>query len=184
MTDLSELKIPAATRPAAEAIIALTDQVCPVLLDEEYAGLARIVIAKLARKRPSPIQSGRASTWAGAVVYALGQVNFLFDSSTKPYATADDLSASFGVAKSTLGAKAKQVRDLTKMDYGTPEFLREDMVDASPMVWLIQVDGLIVDARELPPPVQAQAFDLGIIPYIPALGRDGTAEWLSNTRRA
>jgi len=33
------------------------------------------VVAKLARKRPSPIQSGRASTWAGAVVYALGQVN-------------------------------------------------------------------------------------------------------------
>jgi Domain of unknown function (DUF6398) len=58
MADLGELKIPAATRPAAEAIIALTDQVCPELLDEEYAGLARSVVAKLARKRPSPIQSG------------------------------------------------------------------------------------------------------------------------------
>ena len=184
MTDLSELKIPAATRPPAEAIIALTDQVCPVLLDEEYAALARRVVAKLARKRPSPIQSGRASTWAGAVVYALGQVNFLFDPATEPYATADDLSEAFGVAKSTLGAKAKQVRDLTKMDYGTPEFLREDMVDASPIIWFIQVDGLIVDARELPPPVQAEAFDLGVIPYIPALGRDGTAEWLSNTKGA
>jgi hypothetical protein len=63
---------------------------------------------------PSPIRSGRASTWVGAVVYALGQVSFLFDSATKPYATADDLSAAFGVAKSTLSAKAKQVRDLTK----------------------------------------------------------------------
>jgi len=184
MTDLSELKIPAATRPAAEAIIALTGQVCPVLLDEEYAGLARRVVAKLARKRPSPIPSGRASTWAGAVVYALGQVNFLFDPATKPYATADDLSEAFGVAKSTLGAKAKQVRDLTKMDYGSPEFLRQDMIDSNPMIWFIQVDGLIVDARELPPPVQAQAFDLGLIPYIPALGRAGTAEWLSQIRDA
>ena len=107
MADLGELKIPAAMRPVAEAIIALTDQVCPELLDEEYARLARIVVAKLARKRPSPIQSGRVSTWAGAVVCALGQVNFLFDSATKPYATADDLSAAFGVAKSTLSAKAK-----------------------------------------------------------------------------
>jgi len=178
MADLGELKIPAGTRPAAQAIIALTDQVCPELLDEEYAGLARSVVAKLARKRPSPIQSGRASTWAGAVVYALGQVNFLFDPATKPYATADALSAAFDVAKSTLSAKAKQVRDLAKMDYGTQEFLREDIVDASPMVWFIQVDGLIVDARELPPPVQAQAFDLGVIPYIPALGREGTAAWL------
>ena len=33
--------------------------------------------------------------------------------------------------------------------------------------------------RELPLPVRAQAFDLGLIPYIPALGRDGAAEWLS-----
>ena len=179
MADLGELKIPTATRPAAEAIIAVTDQVCAELLDGEYASLARSVVAKLARKRPSPIQSGRASTWAGAVVYALGQVNFLFDSASKPYATADDLSAAFGVAKSTLSAKAKQVRDLTKMDHGTVEFLRDDMVDASPMIWYIQVDGLIMDARELPPPVQVQAFELGVIPYIPALGRDGTAAWLS-----
>ncbi len=74
MADLGELKIPVAMRPAAEAIIALTDQVCLELLDEEYAGLARSVVAKLARKRPSPIQSGRASTWAGAVVYALEAV--------------------------------------------------------------------------------------------------------------
>jgi uncharacterized protein DUF6398 len=183
VADLDELKIPKATQAVSEAVIVLTDQVCADLLDEEYASLARRVVAKLARKRPSPIQSGRASTWAGAVVYALGQVNFLFDSSTKPYATADDLSAAFGVAKSTLGAKAKQVRDLTKMDFGTPEFLREDIVDASPMVWFIQVDGLIVDARQLPPQVQAQAFDLGVIPYIPALGRDGTAELLRETRR-
>ena len=184
MADLRELKIPAAMRPAAEAILALTDQVCPELLDEEYARLARIVVAKLARKRPSPIQSGRASTWAGAVVYALGQADFLFDSATEPYATADDLSAAFGVAKSTLSAKAKQVRDLTKMSWGTAEFLREDMIEVSPMIWYIQVDGLIVDARELPPPVQAQAFELGVIPYIPALGRDGTTAWLSESGRA
>jgi Domain of unknown function (DUF6398) len=178
VADLGELKVPAAMRSVAEVIIALTDDVCAELLDKEYAFLARLVVAKLARKRPSPLQSGRAPTWAGAVVYALGQVNFLFDSATKPYATADDLSAAFGVAKSTLSAKAKQVRDLTRMDYGTPEFLRKDMIDASPMIWLIQVDGLIVDARQLPLPVQTRAFGLGVIPYIPALGRDGTAEWL------
>lgn len=184
MTDLGELKIPAATRPAAEAIIALTDQVCADLLDEEYARLARSTVAKLARKRPSPIQSGRASTWAGAVVYALGQANFLFDPATKPCATADDLSAAFGVAKSTLGAKAKQVRDLTKMSWATPEFLREDMISENPAIWFIQVDGIILDARELPIQLQAQAFDLGVIPYIPALGRDGTAALLSEDGQA
>jgi hypothetical protein len=77
MADLGELKIPIAMRPAADAIIAWTDDICAQLLYEEYAVLARTVVAKLARKRPSPLQSGRASTWAGATMYALGQVNFL-----------------------------------------------------------------------------------------------------------
>jgi len=45
-------------------------------------------------------------------------------------------------------------------------------------------DFLIVDARELPLPIQAHAFELGVIPYIPALGRDGTAEWLSQSGHA
>jgi hypothetical protein len=49
------------------------------------------------------------------------------------------------------------------------------------MIWLIQVDGLVVDARGLPLPVQAQALAMGIIPYIPALGRDGTAAWRSES---
>ena len=153
MTGLGELKIPAATRAVATEIIALTDKACLELLDEEYADLARHVIAKLARKRPSPILSGRAPSWAGAVVYALGQVNFLFDSTTKPYATADDLSAAFGVGKSTLSAKAKQVRDSLKMDWGKAEFLREDMIEANPMVWFIQVDGIVLDARYAPPEI-------------------------------
>ena len=72
MADLGELKVPVAMRSVAGVIIALTDEMCAELLDQEYAILARMVVA------------------------------------TKPYAT---------------------------------------------------------------------AFGLGVIPYIPALGRDGTAEW-------
>jgi hypothetical protein len=159
MADAGELKIPAATRPVAESIIARTDHVCRELLDDEYADLARHVVAKLARKRPSPIQSGRAPSWAGAVVYALGQVNVLSGAAAKPCLTADDLSAAFGVGKSALGNKA------------------------SPAIWYIQVDGLIVDALTLPLPIQARAFELGVIPHIPALGRDGTAALLGQPDR-
>ena len=153
----------------------LTDAVCADLLDEEYAGLARHVVAKLARKRPSPLQSGRAATWAGGVVYALGQVNFLFDQSSKPHVTHDDLAGAFGLSKSTLSQKAKQVRDMLAMDWGTPEFLRAEVVDGSSMAWFIEVDGLVLDARHLPLEIQVQAYLKGIIPYVPDLGRDGTA---------
>lgn len=175
--DLDALKVPKAMRSKAESIIDLTDRVCYELLDDEYMMLARKAVAALARKRPSPLSSGRAATWAGAVVYALGQINFLFDRESKPYATADDLSEAFGVSKSTLSTKAKQVRDALKLDYGSVEYLTEKMVDASPMVWFVSVDGLIMDARSLSLSQQTQAYLQGVIPYIPALGREGTAQW-------
>jgi hypothetical protein len=175
VTDLADLRIPVAMRPAAEQVIELTDKVCADLLDEEYAGLARHVVAKLARKRPSPLQAGRAATWAGGVVWALGQVNFLFDRSTGPYVAQNDLAVAFGLSKSTLGQKGKQIRDTLKMTWGTPEFLRAEMIDANPMIWFIEVNGLPFDARELPVEIQVEAYRQGVIPYVPDLGRDGTA---------
>jgi hypothetical protein len=169
------LRIPGAMRPTSERVIALTDKVCTDLLDEEYIGLARQVVAKLAGKRPSPLQSGRAATWAGGVVWALGQVNFLFDRSTEPYVAHDDLADAFGLSKSTLGQKAKQIRDMLKMTWATPEFLRAERIDDNPMIWLIEVNGLAFDARELPVEIQVEAYLKGIIPYVPVLGSDGTA---------
>jgi hypothetical protein len=135
-------------------------------LDAEYASLARQVVAKLARKRPSPLLGGRRVTWAAAVVCALGQVNFLSDSSSEPHRTADELSAAFGVAKTTMGSKAKQVRDMLKLSYLKPEFLRADVIAENPVVWFIEVDGLPMDARSLPLDLQAVAFQRGYIPCI------------------
>src|SRR5260370_286576 len=103
------------------------------------------------------------------------QVHLLFDSSREPHSSADELSAAFGVAKSTMSSKAKQVRDLLKMSYFSAEFLRADVVAENPMVWFIEVDGLAMDSRSLPIDYQLVAFRRGYIPYIPALGPEGTA---------
>jgi len=92
---LDELKIPKGLRPVVEEIVGITDSVCLSVLDEEYADLARRAVAKLARKRPSPLQAGRRATWAAGVVYALGHVNFLSDPASQPCVTADQLSAAF-----------------------------------------------------------------------------------------
>jgi hypothetical protein len=61
------------------------------------------------------------------------------------------------------------------MTWGTPEFLRAERIEDNPMIWFIGVDGLVLDARELPVEIQVEAYVKGIIPYVPALGRDGTA---------
>lgn len=115
MIELAELKIPQAVRPYADRVVAATDAVCLEHLDEEYADLCRCLVGKLARKRPSPLAQGDVGIWAAGVVYAIGQLNFLFDKSQ--------------------------------------------------MVHL---------ARRLPSAQQAQAFQMGLIPYVQAEeSRDG-----------
>ena len=177
MIGLDELKVPKALRPVVDEIVAITDSVCLGVLDEEYADLARRAVAKLARKRPSPLLRGRLAGWAAGGVYALGQANFLSDPAIGPTVTADQLSEAFGVAKATMGSKARQVRDLLRISPFSPEFERADVAAQNPLKWIIEVDGLAVDVRHLPPDIQVAAFERGFIPYVPALGPDGTAAW-------
>jgi Domain of unknown function (DUF6398) len=40
------------------------------------------------------------------VVWALGEVSFLFDPSTEPYVAQDNLAGAFGLSKSTLNKKS------------------------------------------------------------------------------
>jgi hypothetical protein len=175
MIDLDGLRVPKALRLVADEIVAITDAVCRAVLDEEYGDLARRAVAKLARKRPSPLTAGRRATWAAGVVYALGQANFVSDPASEPHVTADELSEAFGVAKSTMGSKARQVRYLLRISPFSPEFSRADVAAQNPLMWIIEVNGLAVDARHVPVDIQVEAFERGFIPYVPALGQDATA---------
>src|SRR6266702_1175185 len=94
---------------------------------------------------------------------------------SEPCVTTDQLSVAFGVAKSTMSGKARQVRDLLRISHFSPEFQRADVAAQNPLAWIIEVNGLAVDARHVPPGIQAEAFQRGLIPYMPALGPDETA---------
>ncbi|TAK28612.1 MAG: hypothetical protein EPO21_22670 [Chloroflexota bacterium] len=154
-------------RPTFDAVTALTDAFCREHLTDEYTQLCRKLAAALARKRPSPLLQGKIQTWACAIVYAIGQNNFLFDKSEEPYMSADELCPPFGISKSTAGAKAKVVRDAVKMGFYDPEWTLPSRIGDNPMAWFIQVDGLIVDARHMPREIQEEAFRKGLIPYLP-----------------
>jgi hypothetical protein len=49
-------------------------------------------------------------------------------------------------------------------------------MDANPMVWMVEVDGFIRDARSLPLQIQEIAYAKGLIPYIPALKPSSSPE--------
>ena len=161
------LNVPKASRTDAEAIAAVTDAVCLEHLDEEYAQLCREVIGKLGRKRPSPILRGGHDIWAAGVIYAVGQLNFLFDPSQMPHATTDELSAWLGGKKTTMSNKAGMIRDLLGLSHQDAQFQRADVLAANPMIWLLEVNGLMVDIRQAPLEYRQRAFDLGLIPYVP-----------------
>src|SRR3954452_8811631 len=42
------------------------------------------------------------------------------------------------------------------------------LLDQNPLVWMVEVNGMLVDLRHMPREVQEIAFQTGMIPYIPA----------------
>lgn len=160
-------KVPKNMQDKFDAITQLTDEFCKTHLNDEYAQVCRKMTAKLARKRPSPLASGRVNTWAAGIVYAVGQVNFLFDRSQIPHIAASELAEAFGVASSTAGNKAKTIRNALKISMMDPNWTLPSRMDSNIMVWMIEVNGMIVDARYVPREIQEIAYKKGFIPYIP-----------------
>ncbi|MGC9082833.1 MAG: DUF6398 domain-containing protein [Anaerolineae bacterium] len=161
-------RVPAAMQAAYQAIVAITDEFCMKHLNEEYAALAREMAAALARKRPSPIGNNRPRTWAAGILYALGQNNFLFDKNNTPHMRADELCERMGVAQSTASNTARKIRDLLKMDILDPRWTLPSKLDDHPFLWLVSVNGFIIDIRTAPREIQELAYRKGLIPYIPA----------------
>jgi hypothetical protein len=122
----------------------MTDKFADSYLDEEYKMLCRKLIDKMSRKRQVPFLSGRLEIWAAAVVYALGQINFLFDKNFEPYVSATDLCNYFGTSQSTTSQKAKKIRDMFKMRYFDEEFSTERTLKENPFNEFVMIDGLIV----------------------------------------
>lgn len=159
--------VPAAVRSRYADVVRLTDAACSQGLSDEYAELARRAAEVLSRKRPSPLLGGRVPGWACGIVYALGQVNFLFDKSSHPYRSSAELCALFGVSAATGATKAKEVRTALKTRVMDPAWTLPSAMDRNPMAWLVSIDGLLVDARSLPLAYQKALAEAGLIPYVP-----------------
>lgn len=160
-------KVPRKMREKYEAVTEITDEFCHEHLNEEYADLSRKMAAALSRKRPSLLESGRPRSWAAGIVYALGRVNFLFDKSQEPHMSAGELCEKIGVSQSTASNKSREIWDGLNLIQMHPEWCRSNMLEKNPLAWLIEVNGLIVDARMMPKEIQEEAHRLGLIPYVP-----------------
>jgi hypothetical protein len=82
----------------------------------------------------------------------------------RPHLSASQLSTLAGAPQSTLANKARIIRDLLRIVPLQPEFCRRELLADNPLAWLIQVNGVIVDARTMPPAIQEEARHKGLIP--------------------
>ncbi len=163
----TSLTVPKEMQTRFDEITQFTDAFSKTYLNDEYEQLCRQLTATVCRKRPSPMAQGKVATWACAVIHAIGMVNFLFDASQTPHVTSSQIWNYFNISASTMQAKSKQIRDLLGMYQMDPDWTFPSKIDNNLMAWMIQVNGLIVDARHLPREIQEEAFRMGLIPYIP-----------------
>lgn len=163
------LKVPAALRQTVDNLLARIDLFCARHLNDDYRVLIHEAVAALARKRPSPLLTGRESSWCAGVVHTIGSANFLFDPSQSPHCSAATIAEFFGVATSTSHNHAKKVRELLKITPFSPRWSLPSLLESSDIPWILEVDGFLRDIRSLPIEIQVKACAKGLIPYVPAL---------------
>jgi hypothetical protein len=160
-------QVPKEMQARFDEITQSTDTFSQTYLNDEYASLIRQVTATLCRKRPSPLSQGKAATWACGIIHAIGMVNFLYDTSQTPHMASSQIASYFNLGMSTMQGKSKQIRDLLGMYQMDPDWTLPSKMDDNLLAWMIQVNGIVMDARSAPRWVQEEAFRKGLIPYIP-----------------
>lgn len=134
-----------------QELIELVSDFCQEKLNEEYKQLCIELVQKLGRKRNVPFMTGKMEIWAAAVIYTIGNLNFLFDKSFEPYIPSSDIHNYFGTKSSTVGAKSKLIRDMLKLDrVFNNEFATGRMIESNPFNQFVMVDDMILPIESLP----------------------------------
>ena len=151
---------------AFDAILDLLEPFCEKYLNEEYWELCHDMAMEI-YDMGAPLDRGKPESWASGIVHAIGMVNCLQDSSFEPYMESSQIARAFGISQNTMQSKSKLIRD--ELDIGPldPEWCLESLLADNPLVWTFNVDGLVMDIRQAPREVQEQAYENGMIPFIP-----------------
>ena len=167
--------IPKELHEVFAAIVELTDDFCDLHLNEDYRQLARDMAVKICQNG-LPVKKGRPKSWAGGIIHALSWVNFLADTSFEPYMSVGQLAERFGVSQGTMVSKSKIIRDELDIFQMDPDWCLPQLLEKNPLVWMLEVNGLVMDIRTAPREVQEAAYAEGLIPFIPSDGAEAGSQ--------
>ena len=100
---------------------------------------------QIGRKRNYVITGGVKEVWASAVVYVIARLNFLFDSKSPTYLSADIICAFFGTKKTTVMARAADIEKACRIRMGQEGLCNPDIADALTFVKLS--NGMVIPKK-------------------------------------
>ena len=98
----------------------------------------------------------------------IGWSNFLDDKSQKPHLKLPAIDQALGVGQSTGQSKSMLIRKTLKIHQFDWKWLLPSRMSDRPSIWILSVNGFMMDIRRAPREAQVAAFERGLIPYIPA----------------
>ena len=114
-----------------------------------------------------PLERGKAQSWAAGIVHAAGMINFLHDPASEPHMKLRDIAQYFGVSPATMENKSREIRDAVNAFPLDPRFCLPECIADNPLIWMKQINGIVVDIRRMPREIQEAALKAGLIPFLP-----------------
>ena len=163
----AQMHVPKKNRQLFGQIVELIDAFCDTHLNDSYKELCEHMAGAICRTHLR-LSSSSPAAWAGGIVHAVGWVNFLHDPKQSPHVTSTQLAEGFDISQGTMMAKSKIIRDKLDLMQLDPDWCLPELLIDNPLVWMFDVDGLIMDIRMAPREAQEEAYEMGLIPFIPA----------------
>ena len=169
--------VPLQFQSISQQLIQRTDAFCQSYLTEEYAVLCRKLAVAVCRERLAALHRGSVQSWACSIVYAIGDLNFLFDPARSPYMSQRKLCELSGVRQHlVVRRKLRPIVVLLDMLVFDPDWTLPSRQIDNPLVSLIVVNGELVDVRDVSPDLlEATSRDVPRPPRRPPAGEQGAA---------
>lgn len=105
--------------------IRMIGEFCDTYIDDEFKALCVKLAYELADTEGISFEDDTAENWACGIIYAIGQMNFLFDFQIKPYIDQDSLCHYFSAKRQKMTAKSRDIRRILNLKLGNNEFSSE-----------------------------------------------------------
>lgn len=148
-------------------ISGLTDIFCLGYLSKKYVHASRTMVSQLCQSHISLVKPCKTKYWAAGTIHALAKTNQLYATETIPHVPASKVIDEFEISRSTIYKYANLIQQLINVPCFQVPQNHQQQSQATLSQWLISIDGIIIDAREMPHDIQKEAYQKGSIPHLP-----------------